>query len=82
MKISTFIFVFILDAITIYGFYLDYKENDKTIKAKQRKLDNLISDTLYIELTEEENDILEHLVSYYDCKNEQDYIRKALKGKI
>lgn len=79
MNWKAFLVTLPINALMIYLIYLDIKEMvEEEIKIK-KKLDNLKSDNIYLDLTDDELNMLSSLANLERCSEIQ-YLRSKIKS--
>ena len=79
MNWKAFLVTLPINALMIYLIYLDIKEMvEEEIKVK-KKLDNLKSDNIYLDLTDDELNMLSSLANLERCSEIQ-YLRSKIKS--
>lgn len=79
MSISLMFFIIFMDLLIIYCMlkdisdYIDYHRN------RREKEKNLLRESIHLDLTEEEDEMLNTLCKFDRC-NTQEYLRKILKN--
>ena len=79
MNWKAFLVTLPINALMIYLIYLDIKEMVEEEIKEKKKLDNLKSDNIYLDLTDDELNMLSSLANLERCSEIQ-YLRSKIKS--
>ena len=79
MSISLMFFIIFMSLLIIYCMLKDISDHIDYQRNKREKEKNLLRENIYLDLTEEEEEMLNTL-SRFDRCNTQEYLRKILKN--
>ena len=79
MSISLIFFIIFMDLLIIYCMLKGISDHIYYQKNKREKEKNLLRENIYLDLTEEEDEMLNTLCRFDRC-NTQEYLRKILKN--